>query len=84
MLLAAGLPPFTWAPSSALVARAGRPVAGTIEPLIGALDLGLLPVAYGDVVADCLWGASICSTEARETAAKERSACSKWRRAAST
>ncbi len=63
-LLAAGLAPFTWAPSSALTARAGVASRGAIEPLLAALDLGLLPVTYGDVVTDREWGASICSTEA--------------------
>ena len=60
----AGLAPFTWAPSSAMTARAGRPSSATIEALLVALDSGLLPVTYGDVVMDRAWGASICSTEA--------------------
>ncbi len=63
-LLAAGLAPFTWAPSSALSARAGAPCAAHLEPLLAALELGLLPVTYGDVVLDREWGASISSTEA--------------------
>ncbi len=63
-LLAAGLAPFTWAPSSALMSRAGSPASAAIEPLLAALDSGLLPVTYGDVVMDRAWGASICSTEA--------------------
>ncbi len=63
-LLAAGLAPFTWAPSSALHARAGAASRAAIEPLLAALDFGLLPVTYGDVVTDREWGAAICSTEA--------------------
>ncbi len=63
-LLDAGLSPFTWAPSSALMSRAGAASRGDIEPLLAALDLGLLPVTYGDVVLDREWGAAICSTEA--------------------
>ncbi len=63
-LLGAGLAPFTWAPSSALMARAGTPSRGAVEPLLAALDFDLLPVTYGDVVLDREWGASICSTEA--------------------
>ena len=62
-LLAAGVKPWSWAPSSALVARAGKPVAGSLEPLVSALRMGLVPVVYGDVVVDRDWGASICSTE---------------------
>ncbi len=62
-LLAAGAAPFSLAPSSCLVAAAGRPVAFAAEPLLLALDAGLLPVLYGDVVTDREWGVSICSTE---------------------
>ncbi len=63
-LLAAGIAAFTWAPSSAMSARAGRPAGAEIEPLLAALDLSLLPITYGDVVLDREWGAAICSTEA--------------------
>ncbi len=63
-LLGVGLQPFSWAPSSALVNRAGRPVSATLETLLTALSFGLMPVVYGDVVMDREWGASICSTEA--------------------
>jgi isopentenyl phosphate kinase len=62
-LLAAGARPFSLAPSSCVVADAGRPVAIAEEPLLLALERGLLPVLYGDVVTDREWGASICSTE---------------------
>lgn len=62
-LLRAGNAPFSWAPSSALVADAGEPAEGSIEPLVRALDLALLPLTYGDVVLDRTWGAAICSTE---------------------
>jgi isopentenyl phosphate kinase len=62
-LLAAGALPFSIAPSSCLVADAGRPAAFAAEPLLLALDRGLLPVLYGDVVTDRSWGISIGSTE---------------------
>jgi isopentenyl phosphate kinase len=62
-LLAAGAFPFSIAPSSCLVADAGRPAAFAAEPLLLALDRGLLPVLYGDVVTDRSWGISIGSTE---------------------
>ena len=45
------------------MAAAGRPVQIAPEPLLLALERGLLPVLYGDVVLDREWGASICSTE---------------------
>jgi isopentenyl phosphate kinase len=62
-LIEAGALPFSIAPSSCLVADAGRPAAFDAEPLLLALDRGLLPVLYGDVVTDRSWGISICSTE---------------------
>jgi isopentenyl phosphate kinase len=62
-LAAAGLCPFSLAPSSSVVAAAGQPAAMAIEPLLLALHAGLLPVLYGDVVLDREWGVSICSTE---------------------
>lgn len=62
-LIAAGARPFSLAPSSCVVAAAGHPVEIEEEPLLLALERGLLPVLYGDVVLDREWGASICSTE---------------------
>ncbi len=62
-LLEAGASPFSLAPSSFLTARAGRPRSMHLEPLGRALERGMLPVIYGDVVQDEAWGASICSTE---------------------
>lgn len=63
-LLAEGAAPFSVAPSSALVAAAGRPVRIEAEPLLLALRVGLLPVVYGDVVMDRERGSAIASTEA--------------------
>ena len=62
-LLAAGAAPFSLAPSSYMSASAGRPVGLQLEPLLRALEQGLLPVTYGDVVLDRRQGAAICSTE---------------------
>ncbi len=62
-LLAAALSPFSWSPSSGMLCRAGRPVSAELGPLLAALDFGMLPVVYGDVVMDRDWGAAICSTE---------------------
>jgi isopentenyl phosphate kinase len=62
-LIEAGALPYSIAPSSCLVSDAGRPAAFAAEPLLLALDRGLLPVLYGDVVTDRAWGVSICSTE---------------------
>jgi isopentenyl phosphate kinase len=62
-LAAAGALPFSIAPSSCVVAEAGRPVTLAEEALLLALERGLVPVTYGDVVMDRAWGASVCSTE---------------------
>lgn len=62
-LLRAGVPAFSVAPSSTFLADGGRLVRGFVEPLAAALDEGLVPVVYGDVVADRSMGMSICSTE---------------------
>jgi isopentenyl phosphate kinase len=61
-LLAAGLSPFSIAPSSCLVFRGGQPDLA-LKPLLLALKNGLLPVVYGDVVMDIDQGVAICSTE---------------------
>ena len=63
-LIEAGAPAWSWSPSTALVARAGKPAAGSIDSLVAALGLGLVPVVYGDVLLDRTFGASIASTEA--------------------
>jgi len=62
-LAEAGVPAFSAAPSSFLVARAGRPVDVAAAPIAQALASGLVPVVYGDVVLDRESGAAICSTE---------------------
>ena len=59
----AGARPFSLAPSSFLSARAGRVTKTFADPLFEALELGLLPVVYGDVVLDGMRGATIVSTE---------------------
>ena len=62
-LVEAGALPYSIAPSSCLISDAGRPAELAAAPLLLALDRGLLPVLYGDVVMDRAWGVSICSTE---------------------
>lgn len=62
-LAEAGALPYSIAPSSCMVTAAGRPAAFADEPLLRALENGLLPVLYGDVVMDRDQGAAICSTE---------------------
>jgi isopentenyl phosphate kinase len=62
-LAAAGLAPFSIAPSSCAVFAGGKPAGLADEPLRLALQAGLLPVVYGDVVMDREQGVAICSTE---------------------
>jgi isopentenyl phosphate kinase len=62
-MAAAGARPFSFAPSSFLHARGGRVAGRFVEPLFAALDRGLLPVVYGDIVLDERRGAVIVSTE---------------------
>jgi isopentenyl phosphate kinase len=59
----AGEAPFSIAPSSSLIFAGGEPADVWLEPLRGALELGLLPTVYGDVVMDRERGFGICSTE---------------------
>lgn len=59
----AGLCPFSLPPSAFLTANAGRPAHVELEPLLRSLDLGLVPVLYGDIVMDREWGACVASTE---------------------
>lgn len=59
----AGVPTFSVAPSSAAVARDGVLEPMALEPLVLALEWGLVPVTHGDVVADRTRGATIASTE---------------------
>lgn len=62
-LLRAGERPYSVVPSSTFLADRKRIVRGFLDPLLGALELGLLPVVYGDVVVDRTLGVSIASTE---------------------
>jgi len=77
-LVAAGARPFSFAASSFLTAAGGRIRGRFFEPIFAALDRGLLPVVYGDVVLDVSRGAVVVSTEelflllAREAARRKR------------
>jgi isopentenyl phosphate kinase len=62
-LTATGLAPFSIAPSSCVVFSGAQAAGMEDEPLRLALDAGLLPVVYGDVVMDREQGVAICSTE---------------------
>ena len=60
---AAGLPTIAFPPSSSILAQNRKIVSWDLHPLQKALDGGLLPVVYGDVVFDESLGGTILSTE---------------------
>lgn len=62
-LLEAGVPAWSWAPSTVVVGEQGRPAAADVEAFFRVLEMGMVPVTYGDVVADRSWGAAVASTE---------------------
>lgn len=62
-LHAAGLPAIAFPPSAGLSSSGGRVTSWNVAPLRGALDAGLIPVVYGDVVFDEVLGGTIFSTE---------------------
>ncbi len=62
-LYQAGLPAIALAPISAVTARHIQVEHWDLTPLRAALEAGLLPVVYGDVVFDQALGGTILSTE---------------------
>jgi isopentenyl phosphate kinase len=62
-LQAAGLPAISFPPSAAVVAQDGKLFSWDLTPIRQALEAGLLPVVYGDVVFDRQRGGTILSTE---------------------
>ena len=75
----AGARPFSLSPSSFMTAKNGTATIQDATPIFLALDAGLVPVVYGDVVLDKRHGATIASTEdvfraiASEARARRRS-----------
>lgn len=59
----AGLPAVSFPPSAAVIAQDGHILEWNIAPIEAALEHGLLPVVYGDVVFDTSLGGTILSTE---------------------
>ncbi len=56
--------PFSISPSSSVIASAGRITTMSTESVTRALDMGMVPIIYGDIVPDRRWRAAILSTEA--------------------
>jgi len=59
----AGLPVIALPPSASVLARKGQVERWDLAPLKAALQAGLLPVVFGDVIFDADWGGTILSTE---------------------
>jgi isopentenyl phosphate kinase len=57
------LPAITLQPSASVVCTNGRITHISTTPIQSALEAGLLPVVYGDVAFDEVWGGTIISTE---------------------
>lgn len=62
-LIETDLPAISFPPSASILAVGGLVERWDISPIQAALDAGLLPVVYGDVVFDRLLGGTILSTE---------------------
>lgn len=78
-LVAAGASPFSVPPSAVAAARDGEIVRFHTDAVRAALDAGLMPVVYGDVVLDTVRGASICSTERALAAVAHDLQAAGWR-----
>jgi isopentenyl phosphate kinase len=59
----AGLPAIAFPPSATVICTQREIHQWNVQPLVAALEAGLLPVTYGDVVFDRRLGGSILSTE---------------------
>jgi isopentenyl phosphate kinase len=62
-LLETGLPAFSFSPASFLISDTKVYLKSYIDPVKKALQIGLIPVVYGDVVIDKTMGCTIFSTE---------------------
>jgi isopentenyl phosphate kinase len=62
-LASAGVAAVAFAPVASVLARDGKVARWDLEPLRRALEAGILPVIYGDVVFDEVRGGTILSTE---------------------
>ena len=61
--LRVGVPVLSIQPSASARCRGGEIVSLAVEPVEEALVRGLVPLLYGDVAMDELWGSTIISTE---------------------
>jgi len=57
------IPAITMPPSAGIIARNQTILTWDLNPLLAAIEAGLIPVVYGDVVFDTKLGGTILSTE---------------------
>ncbi|MEI7987717.1 MAG: isopentenyl phosphate kinase [Chloroflexota bacterium] len=62
-LYEAGLPVISFSPASMVISHSGGVLRWDLSPLKSALEHGLLPLVYGDVIFDNEKGGTILSTE---------------------
>lgn len=62
-LLQAGIPAWSIQPGAIIRAQDGKIVHGLVDTIEGALERGLVPVVFGDVLLDHMRGGTIASTE---------------------
>lgn len=62
-LLAAGLPVVSFSPCASVTARDGKVEVWELYPIRSALEAGLVPLVFGDVIFDRQRGGTILSTE---------------------
>ena len=63
IMLEEGLPVMAFPPSAMINAQLGKVIEWNLDPIRQALDNGLIPIVYGDVVFDQQLGGTIISTE---------------------
>jgi isopentenyl phosphate kinase len=61
--LSLGLPVFSFSPASFLISDAKVYSKSYLDPIKKALQIGIIPVVYGDVIVDKVRGCTIFSTE---------------------
>jgi isopentenyl phosphate kinase len=59
----AGLSAMSFSPSATVMAQNGQVTSWDLNPIRSAIDAGVIPVVYGDVVFDTHLGGTILSTE---------------------
>lgn len=62
-LWTASIPAVAFPPSASVYTRSGQVLSWNLQPIKAALEAGLVPVVYGDVVFDEVLGGTILSTE---------------------